>query len=327
MKNAALFLFLAIFGFIPAAFAQEESQFSPTAVGLYGDLQEQRCDPGWMSVVMTKNGIKTGDLRKLWRPITVDLAECKTIPPAEVLAATKSELREDLQMARSQKKSATKNDIRRSEIPPKPASKLTPPKQESSSARELELKTKLDAANAEIQRLKSVPDTSDAAIGTLRQKLEDAELTLEFERGQRLQIMLYVGGGTTVLYVLLFVWFWRREGRYGKRKRAELKALNQDLGAQLAAAKETMADLVSAMKDSICFDRQVAVEQGGEPYAFVCTGSERNRKGYVGLYICPLCGETLEVPEGGIIDFAGHIAECVTKRPFAVPEPLTETTV
>jgi hypothetical protein len=102
MKNVALFVILFAVA-CGCVFAQtneinETSSFmlQPETQGPYGALADCGCNPMWLSAVSKDNNFPVAKFRFWYRPLHVDLAECKTVPPPEVVARSKAELRADL---------------------------------------------------------------------------------------------------------------------------------------------------------------------------------------------------------------------------------------
>ncbi|MGC9968518.1 MAG: hypothetical protein ABSC29_02185 [Minisyncoccia bacterium] len=340
MKSATCLLaILAIFGLmIPVASAQEETQFSLNPnEGLYDGLARQGCNPGWLSLVMSEDNIKLEDLRRLWKPVAIDMTQCKETPPEEVLAATRRIVKADIAAAASARK---RSDGAQQSVASNRAAGhalSAPPIPDTTIHEREDLQAKLDAANATIQGLQAKLDAANATI----QSMKSADVPKEnaaagTDHWSVLAIVATAVSITAVILGGLFFLLWRRKptrssmalfgdaGSAGKgaakisRLEADLVASERariELVSRLGTAEESAAalkterdtaqavvtDLTTAIQGAVFFDREIEVRHDGVAHTFVLVGVEAKRdgNGFVGLYACPLCTERrLVLPEG-----------------------------
>jgi hypothetical protein len=113
-----LLALLAAFSFSFCAQAQEQvqTQVAPTYAlqqdeGLYALLVRVGCNPGWLSEVMTSNGLTTSDLHHMLvgRAVKIDSATCKETPDSTTIARSRAILREERDYVVAQMKGTSAN--------------------------------------------------------------------------------------------------------------------------------------------------------------------------------------------------------------------------
>jgi hypothetical protein len=266
MKATILSVILAaLVGFSVSA---QESPFSLTlnsGEGLYDGLSRIGCNPDQMSAVMGYNNLTVGDLRKLYRPIEVDLAACKEEPDEATVAKTQDALREDFKVTLK---------LREAQLAPA---------------------STLNAVNDDgrWQALLSASSASEKAlqqeIGRL--KLQLAEMSKQLHRGGWIP---YILGGLVIMLTIVC--------SVSLRRNFFLQNKMREATAMIKQLEKRYAELTDALRASISFDRVIIVEQNGSVYNFNFQGAERQRngEGFSGLYGCG-CAECnvrgISIPE------------------------------